>query len=123
MKMKFFKTAIMSLMLVFGASAANAQMGQMPSPDEMAKFQADDMKTTVNLNDDQYNKVVVVFKEQTEKMQKAFQEGGQPDFMKMIEERNNKLKEILTDEQYKKWEAHERERFQNMQGGFGGGGF
>ena len=56
MKMRFFKTAIMSLMLVFGVSAANAQMGQMPSPEEMAKFQADQMKQTVNLNDDQYNK-------------------------------------------------------------------
>ena len=93
MKMRFFKTAIMSLMLVFGVSAANAQMGQMPSPEEMAKMQADQMKQTVNLNDDQYNKVLVVYKESGEKMRKLFEGGGgQPDFSKFgeIQEEQNK---------------------------------
>ena len=122
--MRFFKTAIMSLMLVFGVSAANAQMGQMPSPEEMAKFQADQMKQTVNLNDDQYNKVLVIYKESGEKMRKLF-EGGQPDFSKMgeiQEEQNKKFKEILTPEQYKKWDEYQQEMRKNM-GGFGGGGF
>lgn len=125
MKMKFFKTAIMSLMLVFGVSAANAQMGQMPSPEEMAKFQADQMKQTVNLNDDQYNKVLVIYKESGEKMRKLFEGGGQPDFSKMgeiQEEQNKKFKEILTPEQYKKWDEYQQEMRKNM-GGFGGGGF
>ena len=124
MKMKFFKTAIMSLMLVFGVSAANAQMGQMPSPEEMAKFQADQMKQTVNLNDDQYNKVLVIYKESGEKIGKLF-ESGQPDFSKMgeiQEEQNKKFKEILTPEQYKKWDEYQQEMRKNM-GGFGGGGF
>ena len=125
MKMNLFKTAIMSLMLVFGVSAANAQMGgQMPSPEEMAKFQADQMKQTVNLNDDQYNKVLVVYKESGEKMRKIF-EGGGGDFSKMGEirdEQNKKFKEILTDEQYKKWDEYQEEMRKNM-GGFGGGGF
>ena len=124
MKMNLFKTAIMSLMLVFGASAANAQMGQMPSPDEMAKFQADQMKQTVNLNDDQYNKVLVIYKESGEKIGKLF-ESGQPDFSKMgeiQEEQNKKFKEILTPEQYKKWDEYQQEMRKNM-GGFGGGGF
>jgi len=124
MKKNFFRTAIMSLMLVCGVNIANAQMpGQMPSPEEMAKMQADQMKQTVNLNDDQYSKVLVVYKEQGEKMQKMFQDaGGQPDFSafgKMQEEQNNKLKEILTEEQYKKWEKHMEQMRQN----FGGGGF
>ncbi len=125
MKMRFFKTAIMSLMLVFGVSAANAQMGQMPSPEEMAKFQADQMKQTVNLNDDQYNKVLVIYKESGEKMRKLFEGGGQPDFSKMgeiQEEQNKKFKEILTPEQYKKWDEYQQEMRKNM-GGFGGGGF
>ena len=125
MKMIFFRTAIMSLMLVFGVSAANAQMGQMPSPEEMAKMQADQMKQTVNLNDDQYNKVLVVYKESGEKMRKMFEGGGQPDFSKfgeIQEEQNKKFKEILTDEQYKKWDEHQQEMRKNM-GGFGGGGF
>lgn len=126
MKMKFFKTAIMSLMLVFGVRAANAQMGQMPSPEEMAKFQADQMKQTVNLNDDQYNKVLVIYKESGEKMRKLFEGGGgQPDFNKMgeiQEEQNKKFKEILTPEQYKKWDEYQQEMRKNM-GGFGGGGF
>ncbi len=124
MKMRFFKTAIMSLMLVFGVSAANAQMGQMPSPEEMAKFQADQMKQTVNLNDDQYNKVLVIYKESGEKIGKLF-ESGQPDFSKMgeiQEEQNKKFKEILTPEQYKKWDEYQQEMRKNM-GGFGGGGF
>ena len=113
----------MSLALVFGVNIANAQMGgQMPSPEEMAKFQADQMKQTVNLNDDQYNKVLVVYKEQGEKMQKMFQGGGQPDmseFGKMQEEQNKKLQEILTPEQYKKWDEHQQEMRRN----WGGGGF
>ena len=122
MKKNFFRTAIMSLALVLGVNIANAQMGQMPSPDEMAKMQADQMKQTVNLTDDQYNKVLVVYKEQGEKMQKMFQDGGQPDmseFGKMQEEQNKKLQEILTPEQYKKWDEH----MQQMRQQWGGGGF
>ena len=112
----------MSLMLVFGVSAANAQMGQMPSPEEMAKFQADQMKQTVNLNDDQYNKVLVIYKESGEKMRKLFEGGGQPDFSKfgeIQEEQNKKFKEILTADQYKKWDEHQQQMRQN----WGGGGF
>lgn len=122
MKKNFFRTAIMSLALVLGVNIANAQMGQMPSPDEMAKFQADQMKQTVNLTDDQYNKVLVVYKEQGEKMGKLFQGGGQPDmseFAKMQEEQNKKLQEILTPEQYKKWDEHQQEMRRNWGGGGG----
>lgn len=124
MKMNFFKTAIMSLVLACGVSIANAQMpgGQMPSPEEMAKMQADQMKQTVNLNDDQYNKVLVVYKEQGEKMGKLFQGGGQPDmseFAKMQEEQNKKLQEILTPEQFKKWDEHQQEMRRNWGGGGG----
>lgn len=127
MKMNFFKTAIMSLVLACGVSVANAQMpgGQMPSPEEMAKYQADQMKQTVNLNDDQYAKVLVVYKESGEKMRKMFEGGGQPDFSKfgeIQEEQNKKFKEILTADQYKKWDEYQQEMRKNM-GGFGGGGF
>lgn len=121
MKKNFLKIAFTSLMLVFGMGVANAQFGgQMPSPEEMAKMQADQMKETVKLNDDQYAKVLVVYKEQGEQMQKMFQEGGQPDmgaFQKMHEEQDKKLKEILTDEQYKKWNEHQQQMMQQFQGG------
>jgi len=126
MKKNFLKTAIMSLALVFGVNIANAQMGgQMPSPEEMAKYQADQMKQTVNLTDDQYNKVLVVYKESGEEMRKMFEGGGQPDFSKfgeMREKQNKKFQEILTPEQYKKWSDYQEEMRKNM-GGFGGGGF
>ena len=115
----------MSLALVFGVNIANAQMGQMPSPEEMAKMQADQMKQTVNLTDDQYNKVLVVYKESGEEMRKMFEGGGQPDFSKfgeMQEKQNKKFQEILTPEQYKKWSDYQEEMRKNM-GGFGGGGF
>lgn len=121
MKKNFLKIAFTSLMLVFGMGVANAQFGgQMPSPEEMAKMQADQMKETVKLNDDQYAKVLVVYKEQGEEMGKLFNGGGQPDFSefgKIQEKTNGKLKEILTEEQYKKWDEHQQQMMQQFQGG------
>ena len=122
MKKNFLKIAFTSLMLVFSV-CANAQFGggQMPSPEEMAKYQADQMKEQVKLNDDQYAKVLVVYKEQGEQMSKLFNGGGQPDFSefgKIQEESNKKFKEILTDEQYKKWDEYQQQMRQNMGGGF-----
>lgn len=122
MKKNLFKMAVTCLMAFIGVCAANAQFGgQMPSPEEMAKMQADQMKQTVTLSDDQYTKVLVIFKEQGEEMQKVFQGGGQPDFsvfQKLQEEQNKKLKEVLDEEQYKKWDAHMQEMRRNMGGGF-----
>ncbi len=117
MKKNFLKIAFTSLMLVFGMGVANAQFG---SPEEMAKMQADQMKETVKLNDDQYAKVLVVYKEQGEEMGKLFNGGGQPDFSefgKIQEKTNGKLKEILTEEQYKKWDEHQQQMMQQFQGG------
>lgn len=122
MKKNFLKIAFTSLMLVFSV-CANAQFdgGQMPSPEEMAKYQADQMKEQVKLNDDQYAKVLVVYKEQGEEMSKLFQGGGDFSGMgKIMEDSNKKFKEILTEEQYKKWDEHQQQMRQNM-GGFGGG--
>lgn len=121
MKNKLFKLAVTCLMAVMGVCAANAQFGQMPSPEEMAKMQADQMKQTVSLSDDQYAKVLVIFKEQGEEMQKVFQGGGQPDFsvFRTIQEnQNKKLKEVLDEEQFKKWDEHMQEMRRNMGGGF-----
>lgn len=121
MKKNFLKKVMLSfVMLMMGVCMASAQMpgGQMPSPEEMAKFQADQMKQTCTLDDDQYAKVLVVCKESGEKMQSAMA-GGQPDFSafgKIQEEQNEKLKKIMTDEQFKKWDEHQQE----MRKQFGG---
>ncbi len=123
MKKNLFKLAVTCLMAFVGLCAANAQFGgQMPSPEEMAKMQADQMKQTVSLSDEQYEKVLVIFKVQGEEMQKVFQQSeGQPDFSvfrKLHEEQNKKLKEVLTEEQFKKWDEHMQEMRRNMGGGF-----
>lgn len=109
-----FKIALMSLMIVCGANAANAQMGQMPTPTQ----RADQMKEVVKLTDDQYKKIVTVYKEQDEQFKKLMSDGGQPsheEFGKIFQEQDKKLKETLTDEQYKKWQEH----MQSMFGGMG----
>ncbi|MCQ2226901.1 MAG: hypothetical protein MJZ01_03200 [Bacteroidales bacterium] len=119
MKRNLLKWAVTCFMAVFSFCAANAQFGQMPSPEEMAKMQADQMKETVSLSEEQYAKVLVICKEQSEEMQKLFQE-GQPDFSafgKLQEDQNKKLKEVLTEEQFKKWDEHMQEMRRNM-GGF-----
>ena len=126
---KLFKWFVVGAMLLVGAFTSNAQGfgGQMPSADEIAKMRADQMKETVNLTDDQYAKVTVIFKEEMEAMQKMFEGGGmggdfdqmRKDMEKRQEEQNKKLKEILTEDQFTKWQKQQEE----MRAQFGGGGF
>ena len=128
---KVLNLLVAGVLLVAGSFVSKAQPGGggFPGgqgqfdPAQMATMRADMMKQTVNLTDDQYKKVVAMYKEETEAMMKAFQ-SGQPQPMdreamqKQREEQNKKLKAILTDEQWKKWE----EAMQNMMRGFGGPG-
>ena len=131
MKKSFVKIMVAGAMLLAGALAANAQPGGGPGgpggpmdPEKMAQMRADEMKEAVKLTDEQYTKVLNLFKEESAAMEKRMQQGGgQPgggreEMEKMMNERNEKLKAILTEEQYKTWSESE----QNRRGGPGGPG-
>ena len=125
------KIFVAGAMILAGAFVSNAQpgggFGGQMDPEQIAKFRADDMKQTVKLTDDQYKKVVDLYKAQMEDMQKMFSSGQMPQMdqmQKQREEQEKKLKAILTDDQYTAWTKHEQERMQQMMngGGFGGPG-
>lgn len=82
--------------------------GQRPDAAAMAKMQADQMKELVKLSDEQYTKVLDVFKKSSEKMQANRGNGQQGGFnmeamQKMQQEQDAQIKKILTEDQYKKW--------------------
>lgn len=122
MKKFLLASVFAAVMMLLGAGNARCQdFGGMPSPDEMAKMQADQMKDVVKLTDAQYPKVLEIFKEQSLKMSELFGGGGMPDqdkMTKLFEEQDAKLKKVLTAEQHKKWTEHIQRMFQNMGGGF-----
>jgi len=101
--------------------------GQMPDAATMAKQQADQMKTLVKLTDEQYTKVLAVFKSSMEEMGKSMSNGFDFEAMqKANEQREAKIKAILTAEQYKKWSEEQSKRRgpggPGGPGGFPGGG-
>ena len=111
-------------------------MGQF-NPEDMAKRQADQLKTTCELNDDQYEKVKDYYVEQSkaqmeqmQKMMQGGQGGGQQMDMeamrKQMQERqeaqNKFLKGVLTEDQFKKYETAQAERRRQFQGMGGQGG-
>lgn len=101
-------------------------------PEAMVKRQADRLKESVGLNDEQYAKVTEFYKKQQEEMMKRFQEGGgqgqgqrmsREDMEKRREAQNAELKKILTEEQWKKYEEMQAQQRQRRgQGGQGQGG-
>jgi len=112
-------------MLLLGGMAANAQPGgMMMDPSEMAKMQADNMKKDVNLSDDQYTKVLDIFKEQGKAMSKMFESGNfdMEAMQKSRADQQKKLQEVLSKEQFEKYQKAEQERMAQFQGG-GFGGF
>lgn len=122
---------VAAAMVLTGSFVSNAQpgggFGGQMDPEQIAKFRADDMKQTVKLTDDQYKKVVDLYKAEMENMMKMFESGGMPDMgemQKQREEQNKKLQAILTKDQFTAWTKHEEERMQQMMngGGFGGPG-
>ncbi len=122
MKKVLFSILFAGIISLLGAGTLHAQdFGGMPSPEEMAKMQADQMKDVVKLTDAQYPKVLEIFKEQSKKMSDMFSGGGMPDqdkMTKLFQEQDEKLKKVLTEEQHKKWTEHIQKMFQNMGGGF-----
>ncbi len=126
------KLLVAGMMLVAGSFVSMAQPGggrpggqggRQFDPAQMAQRRADMMKETVKLTDEQYAKVLALYKEESEAMQKQMQSGERPRMdreamQKQREEQDAKLKAILTEEQFKTW----TEAQQNRRGGFGGPG-
>ena len=111
-------------------------MGQF-NPEDMAKRQADQLKTTCELNDEQYKKVKDYYVEQSkaqmeqmQKMMQGGQGGGQQMDMEAMrkhmqerqEAQNKFLKGVLTEDQFKKYETAQAERRRQFQGMGGQGG-
>lgn len=129
MKKLLFRIAVAGMVLSICAMSANAQpggqrqwqgqgqgQGQRMDPEQMAKMRAERMKTSLNLTDDQYNKLVELYKTEGTAFRPANgQMPSREDMQKMRDERNAKVKAILTDEQYQKWQ-------ESMQRGRGGQG-
>ena len=126
------KLLVAGAMLVAGTFVSMAQPGggrpggQM-DPAQMAQRRADQMKETLKLTDDQYAKVLALYKEENEARQKAMQEGqGQrmdrEAMQKQREEQNKKLEAILTPEQYKTWTEQQQNMMRRGPGGPGGPG-
>ena len=126
------KLLVAGVMLVAGSFVSMAQPGggrpggqggRQFDPAQMAQRRADMMKETLKLTDAQYAKVLEMYKEESEAMQKQMQSGERPrmdreTMQKQREEQNKKLKAILTEEQFKTW----TEQQQEMRRGFGGPG-
>ena len=126
------KLLVAGVMLVAGSFVSMAQPGggrpggqggRQFDPAQMAQRRADMMKETLKLTDAQYAKVLEMYKEESEAMQKQMQSGERPrmdreTMEKQREEQNKKLKAILTEEQFKTW----TEQQQEMRRGFGGPG-
>ncbi|MCQ2112081.1 MAG: hypothetical protein MJY95_01915 [Bacteroidaceae bacterium] len=150
--MKKIIIALVAMVLTTGAFAqapggfGGGFGGGQFNPEEMVKRQADRMKETYKLNDEQYAKVLKFFqnqqKAQMERMQKMM-EGGQPqqfDMESFRKEReaqqkaqSDSLKAIFTAEQFAEYEKQQKEMQERMRerqaqgggqgfgGGFGGG--
>lgn len=130
MKSTILRFLVAGALALAGAFVSNAQpgggFGAPMDPAQIAKFRADDMKQAVKLTDEQYTKVVDLFKAEMEAMQKAFSSGQMPqmdEMQKQREEQQKKLKAILSKEQFDAWTKHEQELMERMtSGGFGGPG-
>ena len=127
MKARLF-TAILACALFFFAGGnafaqqaggwSNGQQGERPDPAQIAKRQADQMKTELNLSEEQHGKILNIFKKQYEDFQKMIKNGERIDRESMQENRekmNASIKAVLTEEQFKKW----TESINSRRGGYG----
>ena len=111
MKARLFKLVVVASMLLGAMSLASAQpagqtrqRGQEMNPEQMAQRRADEMNELVKLTEEQYKKIVELYKSESSQMQKAMQadrQKGRESMQKLQEERNAKIKAILSEEQFK----------------------
>lgn len=97
--------------------------------EQMAKMRADEMNELLKLTEEQYKKIVELFKsnsqqqepkpsEEAKNNRQRAQRADREVMQKNLEEQNAKIKAILTEEQFKIWSEVEK----NRRGGPGGPG-
>lgn len=102
-------------------------------PAQMVTRQADRLKKTCELTDEQYEKVKALYQKQADEMKKQMEEAQQGQgqgqrmdreaMQKQREAQEAELKKILTEDQWKKYEEEQKTRRQRRgQGGPGGQG-
>lgn len=126
------------MFVTLSASAQFPGGGMQFNPEDMAKRQADQIKETCKVNDEQYKKIYDYYLGETKTMMARMDSimkanNGQPqmgmggfnreDMQKRQEAQIKVLKGILTEEQfaaYQKAQEERRQRFMQNGGGFGG---
>lgn len=114
-----------------GQGGFGGPQGGQFDPAQMVTRQADRLKKTCELTDEQYEKVKALYQKQADEMKKQMEEGQQDQGQRMDREAMQKrreaqeaeLKKILTEDQWKKYEEEQKTRRQRRgQGGQGGPG-
>lgn len=124
MKKSMFFTFVMMFILILGVcKTINAQPPQPPSPEEMAKFETDWMKTSLKLTSAQLPKIDAINLKYAKKMGEMFQKGPEGDFSVMEEKMNEmesqkrtEFQAILTPEQLKLYDKEVADRRANRPG-------
>lgn len=125
------KKIILTLIVALCAVVANAQGFRQMNPEDMAKRQAERIKETCGINDEQYAKIYDLYLAQSKQTQammdslraQANNGGERPRFdreamQKRQDEMNAKIKAVLTEEQYAKYEEMQKQmRERRGQGG------
>lgn len=113
---KLFLSGIAAFFGLMLAMNVNAQM-QMPTAEEMAQRETDQMKAEMNLTADQLTKVEAINLKYAEKMSEIFAQGPGGDFaeiQKKMEEnqtqKRNELEKVLDADQLKKYDEIQAER-------------
>ena len=120
MKKFIFSIMAAALLLTVSAPKASAQNFNF-DPAQMAQMRVDQMKESIKLNSEQAEKLLTIFKKQSEEMSKMFEGGGMPDMNKMQEnmkKQDEEIKKVLTPEQFKQYEEQQRKMREQFGGGF-----
>lgn len=121
MKLKVLFTSLLIAVAVIASYAQPPQgggQGRRMDPEQMAKFQTDQMVEDLKLNDKQKTEVQAINVKYSKKMGEIFQAGGgqgnwEANRKKMDEmntQKNAELKKVFTADQYKKYEELEKQR-------------
>lgn len=117
--MKKLIVSMIALLLLIGGTV-NAQNQTRRTPEERAKMQADAVKTSLTLTDEQTTKVytiLLVTSKQTDSLRTANAGGDRTAMMGLMkpisDARDAKIKAVLTPEQAVQFEAKKGELFMN----------
>jgi Spy/CpxP family protein refolding chaperone len=119
--MKYFKKINLVLLTGFLLISFNlfAQRGNMPSPEERAKRQVENLKTELTLTDEQIPKVEKIYLDANKKMSEmransgGNREGMRDKMMAINKKRDEEMKKVLTAEQFTKYQKYLEEQRAN----------